>query len=314
VAFWESLLTAPAAVGVAAVWGAIWGSFFNVVIARVPAGESVVTPPSHCRSCKRTLRWYDNVPILSYLLLRGRCRYCGARYSPRYALVETLVAALAAGLYRTYVFHGVGETQPGLRLAQFVIVSLFAGIVVSVAFIDLDTMRIPNAITYPGIPLAAVLSVFMGLPELWDGPAGALGGYLLIRLIADGYEKLTGRQGMGYGDAKLLAMIGGLQGWRALLPTVFLASLQGTLIGVTALLVSRLRNSRSAAEASSESDVGVQPGTPLSESSDASAEDEVDRPFRHARIPFGPFLSLAALELLFARDLLPTLFPYLYVS
>lgn len=238
----EQLLGGPAGMVLAFVWGALWGSFFNVVIVRVPSGESVVRPASHCRGCRQVLRWYDNIPIFSYLLLRGRCRRCGTSYSARYALVELLVALLALALHQVYVVQS--SSPMGLRAAQFVIVSLFVGLLCAIALIDLQTMRIPNAITYPAIPVAVGLSLFMGHPNLWDGFAGALLGYGIIRLIADGYELLTGRQGMGYGDAKLLALIGGLLSWRALLPTLFLASLQGSVIGVGLLIWSRRRAAR----------------------------------------------------------------------
>lgn len=284
----------------AAGWGAIWGSFFNVVVARVPCGESVLHPPSHCRACGYRLHWYDNVPIVSYLLLRGRCRHCGARYSVRYMLVEMLVAVLALGMHWVFVRGGAGPM--GLRAAQFVVVSIFSGLLCAVALIDIATMRIPNAITYPGIPVAVALSLLMGHPQPWDGLIGAVAGYLVIRAVADGYERLTGRQGMGYGDAKLLAMIGGLMGWRALLPTLFLASLQGSLIGITALVVVRRRQQRNSAP---EPAAEAQPGDPEEQEASAGA-------LRHARIPFGPFLSLAAIELLLLRDSLPLLFPYLY--
>ena len=221
----------------AALWGACWGSFFNVLIVRLPARESVVRPASHCRVCKEMIAWYDNIPILSYLLLRGQCRHCHTRFSPRYALTEALVCALTVLMHHLFVASATGPI--GLRLAQFFITFLFCGILVSLAFIDLDTMRIPDKITYPGIPAAAALSLFMDLPHFWDGMVGAVAGYLVIRIIADGYQLLTGRMGMGYGDAKLLAMIGGLLGWQVLLPTLFLASFQGSVIGITALVIIR---------------------------------------------------------------------------
>lgn len=304
----EQLLTGPLGTVFAGAWGAIWGSFFNVVVVRVPAGESVVKPPSYCRACGRVVRWYDNVPVLSYVALRGRCRSCGARYSMRYALVEALVSALAVAVHHVYVVQSSGPL--GLRVAQFVIISLFSGLLVAVALIDLDTMRIPNAITYPGIPTAVVLSLFMGHENNWEGALGAVVGYTLIRLIADGYEWLTGRQGMGYGDAKLLALIGGLLGWKALLPTLFLAALQGSLIGIGALVWFRRQAARSARMGG---------GAPPDAHQEASAvEDTVTdgpgelAPLRHARIPFGPFLSLAALELLLLPDALAIIFPYAF--
>ncbi|MBK8479967.1 MAG: prepilin peptidase [Proteobacteria bacterium] len=316
-ALWEQVLGGPWGTAIAALWGAIWGSFCNVVVVRLPRGESVVRPPSHCRSCHRAVAWYDNLPVLSYLLLRGRCRHCDAGFSPRYALVELGLAGLSIALHRVYFVDASGP--PGLRTAQFAITSLFAVAMVAVALIDLATMRIPNAITYPGIPLAVALSPWMSLPHLWDGVIGAAGGYLLVRLIADGWELLTGRQGMGYGDGKQLAMIAGLLGWQALLPTLFLASLQGTLIGVTALLWLR-RSARRRRDLAAAKPLATGPlsaatdavppdpdAAPTSSPGDDDAAEETR--LGAARLPFGPFLSLAALELLLLHDLLPQFFP-----
>lgn len=293
----------------AALWGALWGSFFNVVIARVPEEESLLRPGSHCRSCGAPVRWYDNIPVLSYLLLRGRCRQCRAAISPRYLLVELLVAVAALGVHEIFV---VGDWHPiGLRLAQFVIGSLFCGLLVAVAFIDLDTMLIPNAITYPGIPVAAALSIFMGHPRLWDGPVGAVGGYLLIRGLADGYRLIRRRQGMGYGDAKLLALIAGLLGWQSLLPVLFLASVQGTVIGVSALVWARRRRRNKQREGEPQRQpISDQPA--LGDSAEAAHTSEStssDGPLRFAMIPFGPFLALAGIEVLLSHRWLSLFFP-----
>lgn len=272
----------------AGVWGALWGSFFNVLIIRLPAEESVVAPASHCRACKGPIPWYDNIPLLSYLLLRGRCRHCGARFSGRYFLIELLVCTLALLMHQVYVLDSVAPL--GLRMAQFGITSLFCGFLVAIAFIDFDTMLIPNAITYPGIPVAVGLSLFMELPHLWDGLAGAAAGYGLIWLVAEGYRMLTGRQGMGFGDAKLLAMIGGLLGWQILLPVIFLATLQGTFIGIPALLINQRRCSPQ----------GPRPGL-----------RQQIQDLRRTPLPLGPFLCLAAVEALSLRDLVFQLFPLL---
>jgi leader peptidase (prepilin peptidase) / N-methyltransferase len=291
---------------VAGIWGALWGSFFNVLILRLPAGESLARPASHCRSCGAPVRWYDNIPLLSYLILRGRCRHCKARFSARYLLVEALVCALALLVHQRLVVDGTVDLP--LRLGQFVIGSLFCGLLVAITFIDLDSLRIPDAITYPGMPLAAVASIFMGLPHLWDGAVGAAAGYLVIRLIADGYQLITGRMGMGYGDAKLLAMIGGLLGWQALLPTLFLAALQGSVIGISALVIVRRRARASGADVEAPtSDAG---GDGKKEETEGEAPPSAS--LRHARLPFGPFLSLAAVELLALRSYLPVIFPYFY--
>ena len=342
-------------------WGAVWGSFFNVLIVRLPAGESVVRPASHCRGCKRTIAWYDNVPLLSYLLLRGQCRHCGEKFSARYFLTELLICLLTMLMHHMFVVNGTGDI--GLRLAQFVTTSGFCGILISLAFIDLDTMRIPDAVTYPGIPIAMALSLLMQHSRWWDGLVGGVVGYLVIRAIADGYQLLTGRMGMGYGDAKLLAMVGGLLGWQALLPTLFLASFQGSVIGIAVLAIAKRRREgaqdpdsapdaepdsapdadpdsapdaepdsapepepsaemESEAEAEPVSNPVTEPGldaavesssTPASGADDEQDEDDPDEPddsIRYARIPFGPFLTLAALEVLVLGDLLARLIPF----
>lgn len=318
------LVEGPIGLAFAALWGALWGSFFNVVIFRVPAGESIVTPPSHCRRCGRQVPWYDNIPVLSYVLLRGRCRGCGVRFSPRYALVELLIAAIAAGLYVRYVV-GV-DVELWLRMVRFLTVSVFAGLLVAIAFIDLDTLRIPNVITYPAIPTCAALSLLMGHAHPWEGLVGAVVGYVVIRVIADGYELLTGRQGMGYGDAKLLAMIGGLLGWRVLLPTIFLASFQGSVIGIGALVILRRRQARgeeadaasapglgdgAEEQASGEGEEGSGSKEAASEEDEGEEEEVEDGQLRYARIPFGPFLSLAAIEIMLWGEALMRFFPYL---
>lgn len=294
----EARFVAEVAVGpagrlLAGLWGALWGSFFNVVICRVPAGESLLRPASRCRACGAPIAWYDNVPLLSYLLLRGRCRRCGARFSPRYLLVEALVAGLAVAVHQVFVVDATGPI--GLRLAHLIIGSLFCGLLIAVAFIDLDTLLIPNVITYPGIPVAVLLSLLMGNPHLWDGAVGAAGGYLLIRLFADGYRLIRGRLGMGYGDAKLLALICGLLGWQRLLPVLFLAAMQGSLIGIGALVWIRRRR-RSGG-----------PAAPSTTSGESEAEQAP--PLRFATIPFGPFLGLAGIEVLLLHRWLARVFP-----
>jgi leader peptidase (prepilin peptidase)/N-methyltransferase len=269
----------------AGLWGLVWGSFFNVLIVRAPGRESLVKPASHCRSCKAPIPWYDNIPVLSYLVLRGRCRACGARFSPRYLLVELLVAGLTLTMYYAFFISDPPGARPvGLLLARFVIVSLFVGLLVAITFIDLESMKIPDVITYPAIPVCMGLSLFMGHPRLWDGLVGGVAGYLVIVVVAEGYRLITRRDGMGYGDAKLLAMIGGLMGWRVLLPVLFLASLQGSVIGISYLMIAR------------------------------AIQKKKEGPLRHAKLPFGPFISLAAVEVLLLGDLLRVFFPYFYVG
>ena len=315
--FIELFVSGPAGWLGAGLWGAIWGSFFNVLIVRAPGRESLVRPASHCRSCKALIPWYDNIPLVSYVLLRGRCRRCGARYSPQYFIVELLVTVLVLLMYFTFVTaDSVASVPVGLRLARFVITSLFVGVLVALTFIDLETMRIPDVITYPAIPVFVGLSLFMAHPHWWDGLAGAVGGYLLIRLVADGYRLLTGRTGMGYGDAKLLSLIGALMGWQVLLPVLFLASLQGTVIGVSLLVIVRAARKTAPGDVSHEAPKPDRPAAVSDEEADADADDDDDEDLpdslRFARLPFGPYLSLAAVETLLLSDFLRPFFPYFY--
>jgi leader peptidase (prepilin peptidase)/N-methyltransferase len=274
----DALLSSPFGVAMAALFGAVWGSFFNVCIARIPRGESVVRPASRCLACGAPVRARDNVPILSYFLLRGRCRACGAAFSARYPLVELIGAALAAGIWWKFVASDPGGAA-AIRLARFALYFAFAGALVVLSFIDLDTKLLPDVITLPSIPILYLGA--LGLREVsWHaGLIGAAAGYLFVRLIADFYYYVLKREGLGLGDGKLLAMFGALFGWKALPLIVFAGSFVGALVSIPILLVARRRA--------------------------AAAGGDSDEPLRHAQIPFGPFLALGALVYLFAgRDIL----------
>ena len=144
-------LSSPAAVAFAAAWGAVWGSFFNVVIARLPRGESVVRPASRCMSCGAPVRAWDNVPVLSYLWLRGRCRACGVRFSVRYPLVELLTGLLSAAIFWRFAGAGLESSEVvAVRLGRFALYFAFAGTLLVLALIDLDTKRLPALITSAG--------------------------------------------------------------------------------------------------------------------------------------------------------------------
>ncbi|MBN1227802.1 MAG: prepilin peptidase [Deltaproteobacteria bacterium] len=300
---------------VAGMWGALWGSFFNVLIVRLPKDESIVFPASHCCRCKSPIAWFDNIPILSYFFLRGRCRVCGTHFSLRYPLVEILVCCLSLLMYWLFVIRG--NSPLGLRVAQFVITSLFCGLLVGISFIDLATQLIPNVITYPGIPICVILSLFMNPTHIWDGLLGALLGYGIIWVIANGYSLLTRRQGMGMGDAKLLAMIGGLLGWQVLFPVLFLASFQGSIIGITVLYVLRKRKSTKPICSDNKEPIRPDGSDVSSECVDAQEgkkilEETPAKPsLRHLPIPFGPFLSLGAIEILLFREYLYYFVPYM---
>jgi leader peptidase (prepilin peptidase)/N-methyltransferase len=276
----SELLAGPIGLGFAVVWGAIWGSFFNVVIARLPIGRSVVRPPSSCFACGAPVRAFDNVPVLSYLWLRGRCRACGARFSLRYPVVEALTAGLTAGLWWAVVARRP-ELDVAWRLARFTLYFAFIGLLLVLAAIDLDTKRLPDVLTIPGAVLLFVAGFAVG-DVAWGARAiGMVVGYLFVRLISDFYYHVLGREGLGLGDGKLLALIGAVLGWTALAPIIFLGSVLGTLIAVPTLLMRR-KSARPAA------------------GSAAAPAPEAEVALRHVEVPFGPFLALAAVAYLFA--------------
>ncbi len=208
------------------LFGAVVGSFLNVCIFRIPAGVSVVSPPSRCPACEAPIRWYQNIPILSWLVLGGRCAGCKTAISIRYPLVEALNGALWL-----LSFHYFGLALPAL------IYALFLSALLVITFIDLDHQIIPNVISLPGVIAGFVLSFAVPWLPWYDSLLGALLGAGLLGLVAGGYQLLTGREGMGMGDLKLLAMIGAFLGWQSILPVVFIGSLAGTLIGVPLMLL-----------------------------------------------------------------------------
>jgi leader peptidase (prepilin peptidase) / N-methyltransferase len=210
------------------IFGAVVGSFLNVCIYRLPKGESVVFPPSRCPGCGSRIPWYDNVPIFSYLLLRGRCRTCRAAISPQYPLVEAINGLLTLFLFMRF----------GLSFA-FVVLFLFCSALVVITFIDLEHQIIPDAISLPGIIAGFAFSFF--LPQLgWkDSLIGILVGGGSLYLVATLYQLFTGKEGMGGGDIKLLAMMGAFFGWKAVPFIIFVSSLVGSVIGVTVMLVQK---------------------------------------------------------------------------
>lgn len=254
--------------------GTFLGSFLNVCIYRVPNGISIVRPRSHCISCKTPLRFYNNIPVISFLLLRGRCKNCGAEISPRYLIVEVLSGIICVLLVREF----------GITLqAFFYLIFLFCLVVVT--FIDIEHMIIPNVITIPGIFIGIVYGIIrtdwgnlttfltdsdahpykivsiIGSQPVFDSIFGAILGGGLLYLIALLYLTLRKREGMGMGDVKLLAMIGAFLGWKSIIYVTLISSLLGTIVGLAIIVYKR-------------GDI------------------------RYA-LPFGPFLSLAAALYLF---------------
>ena len=252
--------------------GAVVGSFLNVVIARVPKGRSIVSPGSRCPRCGNPIAWYDNIPVLSWILLRARCRNCGLPISPRYPLVEVLTGVLAVA-----VFRRVGPSWTAVGYFAF------AATLVALAYIDLDTWLLPHQITWPLLALGLASPLWNRELTWIESLIGAAAGFALFAVIALVGEKLLKRETMGWGDVWLLAAIGAWLGWPALLPVVLLSAVQGAIVGSILLAIRR------------EPDRAPRP-EPAAPSSD---DDWV--PPKHA-VPYGPFLSLAALEYLFFGD------------
>jgi len=241
---------------IAGVFGAIIGSFLNVVIYRVPLEESVVFPHSRCPSCGAVIAFYDNIPVLSYLALRAKCRHCKEHISFRYPAVELLTAALFAGI----AWHdGLSAALP------FDLV--FASALLALVFIDAEHMILPNVITYPGIVFALVARIaipyltgtpyFDDLPSLSQGAlanmpiwVASLAGGLIGALIGGGslwlmgwtWEKLRGIEAMGLGDVKMMFMVGAYLGWRLTILTIFVGVLTGSIIGILLMARQRERN------------------------------------------------------------------------
>ncbi|GAB4558114.1 MAG: A24 family peptidase [Geothermobacteraceae bacterium] len=207
------------------ILGACIGSFLNVCIYRIPAGESVVKPRSRCPVCGKAIAWYENIPVLSWLLLRARCSGCGVSISWRYPLVEFLTGALFVEVL--WIF-GFGWGTP--------VYWVFVAMLVAITFIDLDHQIIPDVISLPGIVIGFAASFLLPWVGWLDSLIGVLVGGGSLLAIALGYQLLTGKEGMGGGDIKLLAMIGAFLGWQAVLPVVLFASLSGTLVGVPLML------------------------------------------------------------------------------
>jgi leader peptidase (prepilin peptidase)/N-methyltransferase len=245
-------LSEPVLVVAVAVFGLAIGSFLNVVIHRLPkmmdadwraqcaelegrespeAGRyNLLTPNSHCPSCRAPLRITDNIPLVSWLLLRGKCAHCGAAISVRYPVVEALTAALSALVAWKFGF--------GLSLA-FALV--FTWTLIALTFIDADTTLLPDDLTLPLLWLGLIAHLFGVFPgiSLRDAVLGAIAGYLTLWSIYWLFKLATGKEGMGYGDFKLLAALGAWMGWKALLPIVLLSSAVGAVIGIALIILAR---------------------------------------------------------------------------
>lgn len=213
----------------AGVLGAIVGSFLNVCIHRLPKHESVVHPGSRCPSCGRSIRWHENIPVVSWIALRARCAGCGSGIPIMYPAVELVTA----GTFVTgYFVFGVTPLL-AVRL-------VFASALIVLAVTDLRERILPNAITYPGIVAGLICSLFLP-PGFRDSLIGLLVGAGLPFLVGEAFYRLRGIEGLGMGDVKMLGMIGAFLGWQLALFTLFAASMLGVLVGVPMTLIRRDR-------------------------------------------------------------------------
>ncbi|KQC09062.1 MAG: peptidase A24 [Smithella sp. SDB] len=210
------------------IFGAVIGSFLNVCIFRLPAKMSIVKPSSQCPKCHHPIRWHDNIPIVSFIFLQGVCRYCNKAISWRYPLVELITAVLALLLFIKF----------GLSL-KFLVFFIFIAVLVVITFIDLDHQIIPDILTLPGIPIFFVAAVFLAEVHWLEALLGLLIGGGILFLIAVVYELITKREGMGGGDIKLLAMIGGFLGWKSLIFILLFSSFAGAIIGIAAITIKK---------------------------------------------------------------------------
>jgi leader peptidase (prepilin peptidase)/N-methyltransferase len=211
----------------AAAFGAVIGSFLNVCIHRLPHHQSVVRPPSRCPKCGHQLAWYENVPVLSYAIQRGRCRACAGPISARYPIIETITAATFAAAFWYY--------GPTVIFAQRVLL----GCILIVLFaIDLEHHLLPDAITLPGIAAGFAFS-FFAPPGWFASLVGITFGYGILYAIAEAYFRIRHEEGLGGGDLKMLAMIGAFLGWKLTILTLIMASFAGSLAGILLIVTRR---------------------------------------------------------------------------
>jgi leader peptidase (prepilin peptidase)/N-methyltransferase len=265
-----------------AVFGLLVGSFLNVVIARVPEGQSIVSPGSRCPRCGYVLAWYENVPLVSWLVLRARCRGCRAPISARYPLVELLTGCLFLACWMRF-----GASWSLLRGL------LLVGFLVPLVFIDLDHWLLPFELTLPGLAVGLLSAALVGWTALRDCALGATVAFLFFWGLERLVKAVLGKEGLGAGDKWLGALLGAFLGWQPLFGLLLLSNVQGAVVG-SALLLLRGRAGPAPAP--------VPAGKP-------APDDDPEWQPGATHLPFGPWLALAGLELLLLGRLLQRILP-----
>jgi leader peptidase (prepilin peptidase)/N-methyltransferase len=215
-------------------FGLVIGSYLNVVVHRLPRGVSTVLPRSRCPRCRAPIRPWDNLPVLSFLLLRGRCRHCGGGIPWRYPLVELSTGVCFVASAR----HFAGQWL------EFVVACGFCAAMIALAMIDLENFILPDAITLPGIVIGLAVQPFLSWSTLVEALIGAVGGSLALYAVGWTWELVRGVWGMGLGDVKMIAMIGAFLGWQGVVFTLFAGSMSGAAVGLGLMAAGRLNQEK----------------------------------------------------------------------
>lgn len=292
--------------------GLVWGSFLNVVIYRSPRGMSVVRPASHCPACGAPIRAWQNLPVLGYLILRGRARCCKAKLSPRYPIVEAIGGLLSLAIVELIIFRMPGATSIGRAFVIYTADFALVLALVAAAFIDHEHMYVPDTVTFGGAALGVATSSFREMSFL-DALIGAAAGFLIVWLPFDVlYRLIRGRVGMALGDAKLVMVAGAWFGWSGALFVLCAGAIQGTIVAIGTLLVRGKIEEPEAVQREREEIRAELAAMSPEEREEAERELAQDPLFAHepaegvgmARMAFGPLLVIAILErLLFGQDL-----------
>jgi leader peptidase (prepilin peptidase)/N-methyltransferase len=294
----------------AVLLGLIWGSFLNVVIHRLPRGMSLSRPASHCPACNAPIPFYRNIPVVSWLLMRGKAPCCGAPVSARYLLIELAGGLLSVAVLEATVMPLGGATTADHALAVYVTNFALCLGLLAAAFIDLEHMILPDSITLGGTVLGLATFALRDM-DLVDAAIGAVVGFVIVWLpLVVGYSKLRGRAGMGLGDAKLLMLAGAWFGWGGALIVLGAGAIQGTIAVILLSLSGRSLEEPEAVKREREELRAELEALSDEERAEIEAEigadplaEEPEEGFFNARLAFGPFLILAILEqLLIGKD------------